>query len=350
MTVNEKAKAAMEKAQTARKAATPADVMCMSLSRPETLQSIENALPQTIKANAKRFSRILMTLARQTRGLAECDLPSVLGGALTGAALGLDPTPGLDEFYLVPFRDGRTGKKAAQFILGYKGMMRLAYQGGCRKIIAREVCRNDIFEITYGYEERLVHKPPVTGERGEEIGYYVIVTLPDGEKTFCYMSKDDAVKHAREKSKAYSSGPWVTDLAAMAQKTCLRKIFKWLPKSTEAALALSKDEGVVSVAADEVRSAEAVLEAPVSHVVVDVPESDDKGANGLTNANVSPAADERLDALLGAEGLDLRADEREGFIARALGAEGLTAGWRTEENIKKVIAAAERALAERDGL
>ena len=183
-TINEKTKAAMTKAADVRRQMSPADVMYMSLSRPDTLKSIEMALPATIKQNAQRFSRILMTLVRQTRGLAECELSSVLGGALTGAALGLDPTPGLDEFYLVPFKDNRRGKTLAQFILGYKGMQKLAYQGGCKKIIAREVCKNDEFEIVYGDTEKLIHKPPITGERGEEVGYYVMVTLPDGEKTF----------------------------------------------------------------------------------------------------------------------------------------------------------------------
>lgn len=360
-TINEKTKAAMTKAADARRQMSPADVMYMSLSRPDTLKSIEMALPATIKQNAQRFSRILMTLVRQTRGLAECELSSVLGGALTGAALGLDPTPGLDEFYLVPFKDNRRGKTLAQFILGYKGMQKLAYQGGCKKIIAREVCKNDEFEIVYGDTEKLIHKPPITGERGEEVGYYVMVTLPDGEKTFYYITKADAKKHAEKKSRASSSGPWQTDFASMAEKTCMRKIFKWLPKSTEAAIAMNKDDGVVSINAEEVKSSESVLEAQVSHVVdveaetpadaVPDTESDVYEApapKAASNKDDLSALEARMDELLGGEGLDLTARERERFIAETLGVEELSGDFRTPSNIKRIITAAEALLRARD--
>ena len=367
-TVNDKTKAAMERAAAVRKSASPADIMYMKLNNPDILQSIENALPTAIKKDAKRFSRILMTLVRQSRGLAECELSTVLGGALTGAALGLDPTPGLDEFYLVPFKD-KTGKKLAQFILGYKGMQRLAYQGGCKKIIAREVCKHDEFEIVYGDSERLIHKPPITGERGEEVGYYVMVTLPDGEKTFYYITKADAKKHAEEKSRAHSSGPWQTDFASMAEKTCMRKIFKWLPKSTEAAVAMNKDDGVVSITPEEAKSSEGVLEAQVAHVVdidADIdeapadaapvePEAEDT-AEPMPETGKKPSTkddlatlEERMDEILGGAGLDLTAREREQFIAESLGVGELSAGWRTAANVKRVIAAAEALLRAREG-
>lgn len=366
-TVNDKTKAAMERAAAVRKQATPADIMYMKLNNPDILQSIENALPTAIKKDAKRFSRILMTLVRQSRGLAECELSTVLGGALTGAALGLDPTPGLDEFYLVPFKD-KTGKKLAQFILGYKGMQRLAYQGGCKKIIAREVCKHDEFEIVYGDSERLIHKPPITGERGEEVGYYVMVTLPDGEKTFYYITKADAQKHATDKSRAHSSGPWQTDFASMAEKTCMRKIFKWLPKSTEAAVAMNKDDGVVSITPEEAKSSEGVLEAQVAHVVdidADIdeapadaapvePEAEDT-AEPMPETSKKPSTkddlatlEERMDEILGGAGLDLTAREREQFIAESLGVAELSAGWRTAANVKRVIAAAEALLRARE--
>ena len=367
-TVNDKTKAAMERAAAVRKQATPADIMYMKLNNPDILQSIENALPTAIKKDAKRFSRILMTLVRQSRGLAECELSTVLGGALTGAALGLDPTPGLDEFYLVPFKD-KTGKKLAQFILGYKGMQRLAYQGGCKKIIAREVCKHDEFEIVYGDSERLIHKPPITGERGEEVGYYVMVTLPDGEKTFYYITKADAKKHAEKKSRAHSSGPWQTDFASMAEKTCMRKIFKWLPKSTDAAIAMNKDDGVVSITPEEAKSSEGVLEAQVSHVVdidADIDEAPaeaapagpeaadtaeprpDRGKQNPTHSTPATIGG-RTARILGGAGLDLTAREREQFIAESLGVGELSAGWRTAANVKRVIAAAEALLRAREG-
>ncbi len=38
-------------------------------------------------------------------------------------------------------------------------------------------------------------------------------------------------------------GPWVDNFVGMAQKTCLRQLAKWMPKSTELAAAMAVDEG-----------------------------------------------------------------------------------------------------------
>ena len=189
-----------------------------------------------------------------------------------------------------------------------------------------------------------------------------MVTLPDGdEKTFYYITKEDALKHAEKKSRAHSSGPWQTDFASMAEKTCMRKIFKWLPKSTEAAIAMNKDDGVVSINAEEVKSSESVLEAQVSHVVdveaetpadaVPDTESDMYEApapKAASNKDDLPALEARMDELLGGEGLDLTARERERFIAETLGVEELSGDFRTPSNIKRIITAAEALLRARD--
>ena len=47
------------------------------------------------------------------------------------------------------------------------------------------------------------------------------------------------------RSKASSSGPWVTDYDAMACKTVVRRMVPWLPMSVEAAQAIERDEQVI---------------------------------------------------------------------------------------------------------
>lgn len=70
------------------------------------------ALPMHLKRNAERYARIAMTLIRENPTLASCDAYSLLGALMTGTALGLDPSPQLGQFYIVPY-----GRKAV-FILG----------------------------------------------------------------------------------------------------------------------------------------------------------------------------------------------------------------------------------------
>ncbi len=71
----------------------------------------------------------------------------------------------------------------------------------------------------------------------------------------------------------------------------------------------------------------------------------------LTNDNEAArqnALEARMDKLLGAEGLDLPPPEREKYIAQSLGVSGLTGGWRTSANVRRVIDAAAALLRARD--
>ena len=54
------------------------------------------------------------------------------------------------------------------------------------------------------------------------------------------MNKDD-IDSIRRRSKAGSSGPWVTDYNEMAKKTVFRRATKWLPLSAEIIDAFERD-------------------------------------------------------------------------------------------------------------
>lgn len=364
-TTNEKVKEAMKKAEIARRQPSQVDIMCARLSSPALIKSITAALPSAIEKDAERFSRNLMTLMRLTPQLATCTPATVMGGALTGAAMGLDPTPGMNEFYLTPFKNNKTGVTEAQFILGYKGMQTLLYRGGCKKVIAREVREKDTFEISYGYEDTLTHKPPIKGERGDVIGYYAAVILPSGEKSFLYMTKEEIVHHASNRSRAYKFGPWQTDFGAMAKKTCLRQLFPWLPKDVRAQQAEMKDGGVIKVddAGDRTYTSDEILDITADQPIEFDAQSeeaenrsqmpstpaDEETQAPHTEKKALPTLEERMDLILGDEGLDLTAEERERFIADTLGIScPITENFRTEKNIKAVIAAANALLQARE--
>jgi len=78
---------------------------------------------------------------------------------------------------------------------------------------------------------KLRHKPAM-GDRGEFIGAYGVAKFKDGGYHFEFMPKSEIDKR-RGRSKAKTSGPWVTDYEEMACKTVIRHMFKYLPISIE---------------------------------------------------------------------------------------------------------------------
>ena len=280
MTANDKARAAMATTAVAARTTSPADSMLALLASDSMRTQFAMALPKHLNQNAERYIRTFMTQIRQTPKLLECNKTSLLGAMLTGTALGLDPSPSLGEFYILPYG------QEAQFQLGYRGMKALAYRGGVRKITAHEVCANDEFSMTWGLEDTLTHKPLLTGDRGPEIGYYVAVKMANGEVSFKYMTRQEVESHGKRFSKTYGRGPWATDFAAMAEKTCLKLLFKWLPISVELAKALDKDESTVNLPVDKaIVDAEGVLDIPAE----DVADVESVGGNDASAPGETPA-------------------------------------------------------------
>jgi recombination protein RecT len=199
--------------------------------KPPTLrQLIERMKPELARALPKhmdpdRVARIAVTLVGGNPALAQCTSESFLGALMTASQLGLEPGP-LGEAYLVPY-----GNKVT-FIPGYKGLIKLAWQSNMLKSIdAHVVYENDEFDFAYGLEPFLKHKP-TRGARGGITDVYACSTFLNGGSAFVVMSIDD-VESIRDRSKAAKKGPWVTDWNAMAQKTAVKQLSKFLPMSTE---------------------------------------------------------------------------------------------------------------------
>jgi len=208
------------------------------------------ALPKHL--NADRLARIALTEVRRTPRLAQCTQPSFGGALMTCAQLGLEPGV-TGEAYLIPRKNGRLTKEAGrdvyevQLTIGYQGMAKLFWQSPlARSLDAQAVHeRDDCFEFENGLTPVLRHKPSL-GDRGATTAYYSVATLTNGGFAFTVLSRSD-VEKIRIRSKAGTGdqdSPWKTDYDEMAKKTCLRRMFKLLPKSPELARALSQDEGI----------------------------------------------------------------------------------------------------------
>lgn len=221
----------------AQKDAKPSLTQLIDRMRPE----IARALPRHL--NPDRMARIATTLLKQNPNLGKCTPESFLGALMTASQLGLEPGP-LGEAYLVPYGQQCT------FIPGYRGLIKLAWQSEqLTDIWAEIVYANDEFEYDLGLQRDLKHRP-AKGERGKPTHVYAVAKLVGGGIPFVVgdVTDDGGVVFdgvdIRARSRASKNGPWVTDWAAMAKKSAIKQLAKWLPLSSEFASATQLDGSV----------------------------------------------------------------------------------------------------------
>lgn len=226
-----------------------------ALERPTLAAMVERMRPEIARALPKhmdpdRMARIALTLLRQVPKLAQCTPESFLGALMTCSQLGMEPGP-TQEAYIIPRWNkdadngpGRPkGAMEASFQLGYQGMIKLFWQHPLAAMIdAQAVHENDFFEFELGTNAHLTHRP-AKEERGKVKCWYSIVRLTNGGMAFRVMYPAEVEQH-RNRSQAPNSPAWRGSYDEMAKKTCIRSMFKLLPKSTEIARALAHDETV----------------------------------------------------------------------------------------------------------
>lgn len=160
------------------------------------------------------------------------------------AQLGLEPSIGLGQAYLLPFRNNKKGITECQFIIGYRGMIDLARRSGQMvSLSAYAVYEYDEFDYELGLHPNLTHKPSQESDRGKLTFVYAVANLKDGGVQFEVMSRAqiDAIR-AQSKAGKTAYSPWATHYEEMAKKTVIRRLFKYLPVSVEMSKAVGYDE------------------------------------------------------------------------------------------------------------
>lgn len=227
------------------------------------------------EARVSKFVAAITSAVSANPALRDCTPDSIISGALLGESLGLSPSVQLGQFYLVPYRQkekrDRLGNvvtpagMAAQFQIGYKGLIQLAWRSGQYKDL-------DAFPVKAGeYRGRGRGRRPVLDfiESDEEreklptVGYYAFFELVSGVFKEMYWSKEQMLIHADKYSPAFHkdavggqyarvsfadyergnyppndawkySSFWYKDFDGMACKTMLRQLIsKWGPVNTE---------------------------------------------------------------------------------------------------------------------
>lgn len=218
-------------------------------------KSVQERFEKMLGKKSAGFLSSLLSLVNNNNLLQKASPTSVLAAAATAASLDLPINPTLGKAWIVPY------KGAAQFQIGYKGIIELAMRSQQMKsIIMRPV-----------YEGQIENWDPFTEtyERGEKlsdnvVGYFARFETINGFVKATYWTKDEVLKHAKRFSKSFNSStsPWQTDFDAMACKTVLLSIMKtYAPMSIEMQMGIERDGKAVKV--DETTGQEEFIDAEV---------------------------------------------------------------------------------------
>lgn len=176
-----------------------------------------------------RFGALVVSCAARTPKVLACTGISILDCMFQAGSLGLEINAATGEAYLIPFKD------KAQLVPGYKGLVKLAIQSPeVTAVEARLVYEGETFEVHYGTNSHIVHRPNFEIARDPDtvLFAYGVGKMANGGTTFEVMTRKqlDAIR-ARSKSK--DDGPWKTDREEMYRKTIARRLCKYLPMTPQ---------------------------------------------------------------------------------------------------------------------
>lgn len=223
------------------------------------------AATAAIQIDPVKMAGLALTHFSRTPGLWDCDATSIARCVLEAAQYGLDMMFG--NVYLVPFRNRSTGRREAQLIIGYRGLVNLALRSrDIVRIRGRVVRAKDHFDYGYGLDEHLDHRPhqprdgsPDELDPGPMTHAYVVAEWADGGRSFDVMTAAEIYAiRARSKGafddRGNLTGPWLTDEGEMSKKTVLRRASKMWPLTVEARMALDAEDHAEASAASPVVS------------------------------------------------------------------------------------------------
>lgn len=182
-------------------------------------------------AKAKTFTSSLISAVSTNPQLRECEGMSIISAALLGESLNLSPSPQLGQYYMVPFKDTKSGTTKATFQLGWKGYYQLALRSGqYRNIDAVAIKEGELdhYDPITGEISITAIDDPIERENAKTVGYYAYFELLNGFKKCIYWPREKMEAHALKYSMGYRAKKgytfWEKDFDAMALKTMYRQL------------------------------------------------------------------------------------------------------------------------------
>lgn len=207
---------------------------------------------------ANSFMSSVISVANGNPQLRKAEPMSIIGAAMVAATMQLQVIPTLGQCYIIPY-----GSKA-QFQVGYLGLLQLCQRSGqFKKILAAPVHEGEYVSGDEFDEDYVFDKKQKTSDK--VIGYMAKFELLNGFTKVAYWDIDKVKAHAQKFSQAFRAGynsPWKSDFDAMAQKTVLKSILKFAPKSIEMQNAVTYDQAVVNTNTSDVQDLDIDAFAP----------------------------------------------------------------------------------------
>ena len=212
-------------------------------------EGVKQRLKEIMGDRGAAFGAALVQIVKQTYALQKCEPASIIGAALTAAALDLSVDPNLGEAHLIPYGD------QCQFQIGAKGFIQLAMRSGEYKAFGSTIVHEGELRV---YDE-LTGELEVDSKKnpnGKVIGYAAKFKLLNGFERGEFWTCDEIEQHAWQYSKAYRYAKgkpdkekdclWLTKRDEMAIKTVEKSLLNhYGPKSIQMKRAVVMDGGAI---------------------------------------------------------------------------------------------------------
>lgn len=202
---------------------------------------------------AEFFVRVALTAMRKNPLLYQCTQDSLMQAMMDLAQIRLVPDSITGEAYLIPFRNGPNYE--CQLMIGYQGYLKMMRRSSTvTNVYGAAVYENDEFDISFGSDRHMKHKPKIGPGRGKMIGAVGYVSYEkSGVKgeDFVWVDADyiERVKKQARGSNSASS-PWTQWPEAMFAKTALKQLCKTADLSPDVREVVSRAveiEGAIDV-------------------------------------------------------------------------------------------------------
>ncbi len=224
------------------------------------------------EAEAREFKNVIVAYLGDNPDILKCDRASVFQGIRRAIDDGLK----LDgrEAALVKY-----GTKAQYMPMVFGIIQRIRRSGAVKAIRARVVYQQEIdqgrFEVIYGDDERIVHRPIVFGARGEPVAVYAIAELENGAVERDVMTSEE-IEKVRAKGGAVWKGPFRDE---MWKKSPIRRLAKRLPLSSSDLSVIMREDSAADDARDITpEAATAPRQSAMENALTPIPDTEAEDA------------------------------------------------------------------------